>query len=102
MASFLWRDDDGWPYPDPDEHAAIEVADRALEIDDDLLCVRTDPRHLYGELEPLERTVLTGHFGLDGTPARSISQLHTELGLPSSEVRSAYESGLAKLRTQLR
>ena len=101
MPSFLWRDDDGWPYPDPDEHAAIEVADRALEIDDDLLCMRADSRHLYEGLEPLERAVLAGHFGLDGTPARSMKELHTELGIPRAEVRSAYESGLAKLRTQL-
>lgn len=101
MASFLFRDDDGWPYPDPDEHAAIEIADRALEIDDDLMCLRARPPHLYDGLEPLERTVLTGHFGLDGAPARSMKELHHELHLPRAQVLSAYESGLAKLRSQL-
>ena len=101
MASFLWRDDDGWPYPDPDEHAAIEVADRALEIDDDLISLRAGPPHLYDGLEPLERTVVTGHFGLDGQPARSIKELHQDLHLPRAEVLSAYESGLAKLRRNL-
>jgi DNA-directed RNA polymerase sigma subunit (sigma70/sigma32) len=106
MATFLWRDDDGWPYRDPDDHAAIEIADRAVEVDEDLLSVQlglaSKSHALLSDLEPLERTVVTGHLGLDGATPRSLKALHQDLGLSRSEVRLAYESGLAKLRTRLR
>jgi hypothetical protein len=101
MASFLFRDDDGWPYPDPDVHAAIEIPDHALDIDDDLMCLRGPHPHLFDGLGPVERTVVTARFGLDGAPIRSMKELQSELGLPHADVRAALETGLAKLRTQL-
>lgn len=97
MASaFVWPSDDGWPYPDPPPG----THDPDVEIDEDLVALRAS--RLLAGLEPLERTVLAAHFGLDGTPARSLRELHADLGLPKAELRAALGSGLAKLRTQFR
>lgn len=101
MASFLFRDDDGWPYPDPDEHAAIEISDPALGIDDDLMCLRGPHPHLFDDLQPVERTVVSARFGLGGEPIRSMKELQVELGMARAEVRGALERGLEKLRVQL-
>jgi DNA-directed RNA polymerase sigma subunit (sigma70/sigma32) len=105
MAAFLWRDDDGWPYPDPDRRAPVEVPDGALEIDDDLISLRLALANRHGSLlaalEPLERQVLSRHLGLDGSPPCSLKELHRQLHLPRATVRSAYESSLAKLRARL-
>jgi DNA-directed RNA polymerase sigma subunit (sigma70/sigma32) len=95
--SYLWPNDEGWPYPD----SAPEVADPDADVDDDALLLRTAPPHLFDKLEPLERQVLTAHYGLDGSPPRSMKQLHTDLALTRAEVREALASGLTKLRTHL-
>jgi DNA-directed RNA polymerase sigma subunit (sigma70/sigma32) len=97
MTSFLWPAEDGWPYPD----SAPEVADLEAESDDDLLSIKIPPPHLFDDLDPLERRVITQHYGLNGEHARTMKQLHTELGLSSSDLRDVLGSGLQKLRTHL-
>ena len=97
MTSFLWPAEDGWPYPD----TAAELIDLDSESDDDLLSLRIPPPHLFDELDPLERRVITSHYGLEGQRARTMKQLHAELGLSRSDLRHALGSGLAKLRTHL-
>ena len=102
MPSYLWPSDDGWPYPDGDEGRppAEETVDYDA-FDDDALVLRAAPAHLFDILEPLERQVLTAHYGLDGSPPRSMKQLHTDLGMSRAEVRETLGSGLAKLRSRL-
>ena len=94
--SVYWPTDDGWPYPD----SAPDFVDPAGELDDDLLSVRAPALHLLDRLDPLEQKVIAAHYGLQG-PARTMKQLHTDLGLPRSDLRMALGSGLAKLRQQL-
>jgi hypothetical protein len=101
MASFLFRDDDGWPYPDPDVHAAIEIPDHALDIDDDIMCLRGPHPHLYDTLDPVERTVIAASFGLDGAATRTLDELGADTGLDAVALRAALESGLGKLRVEL-
>ena len=95
MSSY-WPTDDGWPYADP----GLELADPDGEIDDDLLNVRVGRPHLLDHLDPLERQVISAHYGLAGPP-RSIRELHSDLGLPRDELRGVLGSGLAKLRAHL-
>jgi DNA-directed RNA polymerase sigma subunit (sigma70/sigma32) len=95
--TFLWPADDGWPYPD----AEGELVDPESGPDDDLLSLRATPPHLFDDLEPLEREVISARFGLDGAPVRSMKELHAELGVPREQLRLALGSGLAKLRAQL-
>ena len=97
MSSYIWPNDDGWPYPD----SAAELADPDAAADDDALLLKAAPSHMFDCLEPLERHVVTAHYGLDGGVPRSMKELHTELGLTRAEVRDALASGLAKLRTNL-
>ena len=96
MSSYPWPSDDGWPYPDTER----ETIDLSSEVDDDALSVRLTPS-LLNSLDPLERILIASRYGLGGTPIRSMKQLHSDLGLPRDELRSALGSGLAKLRTQL-
>ena len=96
MSSYPWPSDDGWPYPDTER----ETIDLTSEVDDDALSVRLTPS-LLNSLDPLERVLIASRYGLGGTPIRSMKQLHSDLGLPRDELRSALGSGLAKLRTQL-
>ncbi len=95
--SYLWPNEDGWPYPD----SAADMADPDAGVDDDALLLKAAPPHLFDKLDPLERQVVTAHYGLDGSPPRSMKQLHTDLGLTRAEVREALAGGLAKLRTHL-
>ena len=95
--TFIWPTEDGWPYPD----TGADVIDLDANVDDDLLTLRTPSSHLLDRLEPLERRVITSVYGLDGGPARSLQQLHDELGVADADLRSALGSGLGKLRTQL-
>jgi DNA-directed RNA polymerase sigma subunit (sigma70/sigma32) len=97
MSSFVWPNDDGWPYPD----SIGEWPDQEGDIDDDLVSLRAGPPHLFDDLDPLERTVITSRFGLDGAVPRSLKELHNDLGVPRADLREALGSGLAKLRTQL-
>ena len=98
MSSFVWPNDDGWPYPDTEG----ETIDLDAGVDDDVLTLQAAPSHLFEHLDPLERQVITAHYGLDGQPARSMKQLHTELGLPRADLRQVLGTGLAKLRAELR
>ena len=52
-------------------------------------------------LDPLERKVITAHYGLEGQSPRTMKELHTEMGLPRAELRDVLGTGLAKLRTGL-
>lgn len=94
--SVYWPTDDGWPYPD----GGPEFVDLDAECDDDLLSVQVPAVHLLDRLTPLERQVISAHYGFRGSP-RTINQLHVELGLPRSDLRMALGSGLAKLRSQM-
>jgi DNA-directed RNA polymerase sigma subunit (sigma70/sigma32) len=95
--TYFWPNEDGWPYPDADrEEAAPDV-----DADDDALLLRAAPIRLFARLDPLERQVVTAHYGLDGSPARSMKQLHNELGMPRAELRELLAGGLAKLRVSL-
>jgi DNA-directed RNA polymerase sigma subunit (sigma70/sigma32) len=96
MSSY-WPTEDGWPYPD----SLAEPEDLDFDLDEDRLAVRERSTHLFDGLEPLERAVVTGRFGLDGRPARSMKELHTELGLTRQVLGETLGSGLAKLRRQL-
>jgi DNA-directed RNA polymerase sigma subunit (sigma70/sigma32) len=96
MSSYLWPSEDGWPYPDGRDDLAADEA-----FDDDALVLRAAPPHLFDDLDPLERRVVTAHYGLDGSPARSMKELHVDLGLSRAEVREALAGGLAKLRARL-
>jgi len=96
MSSY-WPTEDGWPYADTER----EVADVDADFDDDLLSLKAPPPHLFDDLDPLERQVIRGRFGLDGLPARSMKELHVDLGVPRADLRQALGSGLAKLRTHL-
>lgn len=97
MSSYIWPNDDGWPYPD----SAAELADPDAGADDDALLLKAAPGHVFDSLEPLERRVVTAHYGLDGSPPRSMKELHVDLGLTRAEVRTVLATGLAKLRTNL-
>ena len=97
MSSYVWPDETGWPYPD----AERELADAAGDVDDDALLLRAAPAHLFDRLEPLERQVIAAHYGLGGGPARTMKQLHHEMGLSRAELREALAGGLAKLRITL-
>ena len=97
MSSYLWPNDDGWPYPD----SVAELADPDAGADDDALLLKAAPDHVLDCLEPLERRVVTLHYGLDGSPPRSMKELHADLGLTRAEVRTVLAGGLAKLRTNL-
>ena len=96
--TYLWPNEDGWPYPDG---ATGETADSTDVVDDDAMVLRAAPPHLFDQLEPLERRVVTAHYGLDGSPPRSMKELRAELGVPRAEIREALAGGLAKLRARL-
>ena len=97
MSSYLWPNDDGWPYPDVD----TDAVDLDAAADDDVLSLQATPSHLFDHLDPLERQVITAHYGLDGTPPRTMKELHHAMGLPRTELREALAGGLAKLRISL-
>ena len=97
MSSFVWPNDDGWPYPDSED----ETVDLDGWIDDDVLSLRATPAHPLDGLSPLERSVIAGRYGLGGSPLRSMKQLQADLGVPRADLRQALGSGLAKLRVQL-
>lgn len=103
MRSFPWSGDDGWPYADSDGIAADYVEDfgAADAMDDDLVSLHALPPRVLASLDPLERQVINGRFGLDGTPVLSMRQLHQELGVPRADLRVALGSGLDKLRARL-
>jgi DNA-directed RNA polymerase sigma subunit (sigma70/sigma32) len=91
-----WPTEDGWPYRD----SGPELEDPTAEFDDDLLSFRVPAVHLLDRLEPMERRVIAAHYGLNG-PARTMEQLHTDLGIPRADLRDVLGSGLTKLRSQL-
>ena len=98
-----WPSDEGWPYPDGDapESCCEELADLDASTDDDLVSLHAVAGHLLDTLEPVERKVITGRYGLDGAPPRSMRELQHELGLPRADLRVALGGALAKLRTQV-
>jgi len=96
MRSYLWPED-GWPYPD----SKAELPDLDSNIDEDAMVLREMGPKLFEFLEPLERQVIQAHYGLDGSPPRTMKELHHELGLPRTELRETLAAGLAKLRASL-
>src|SRR5215212_12034352 len=96
MRSYLWPEDGG-PYPD----SKGELPDLDSNIDEDAMVLREMGPKLFEFLDPLERQVITAHYGLDGSPPRTMKELHHETGLPRAELREALAGGLAKLRTTL-
>src|SRR5438105_3993099 len=96
--SFVWPSEDGWPYPDADCHP-IDI-DLGTVFDDDVLSVMASP-HFLDHLDPLERRVIKDHYGLSGTPARSMKQLSSDLDMPRSDLRDVLGAGLSKLRVDL-
>jgi DNA-directed RNA polymerase sigma subunit (sigma70/sigma32) len=96
MSSFV-PPEDGWPYPDGDRDASDPEAD----VDDDLLSLRIPSAHVLDGLDPVEHTVITARYGLDGRPPRSMKEIHAELGLSRAELRLIMGSALEKLRSRL-
>ena len=97
--SYLYPGEGGWPYADAE--AEVDLIDLDATVDDDALSLRTTPAHLFDTLNPLERQVVTAHYGLNGAAPRSMKELHADLGLSRAEVREALAGGLAKLRLHL-
>jgi RNA polymerase primary sigma factor len=97
MSSFLWPNEEGWPYPD----TVGETVDLDATTDDDALSLRASPAQVLNHLGPLERAVITAHYGLGGQPPRTMKELHAEMGLSRAELRDVLGTGLAKLRTEL-
>ena len=96
MRSYLWPED-GWPYPD----SKAELPDLDSNIDEDAMVLRGMGPKLFEFLDPLERQVITAHYGLDGSPPRTMKELHHDMDLPRTELREALAAGLAKLRASL-
>ena len=95
-----WPSDEGWPYPDTDAelHHLEDSADIDADTDDDLVSLHAARPHLFDDLQPLERAVITARFGLDGRQPRTIREIQHDLGLPREHLRTALGDGLAKLR----
>ena len=96
MQTFLWPAEDGWPYPDtgPEDSAPDG------EVDDDLMSLLAGSAHLFDHLDPMERRVITDHYGLEGHRPCTMKELHAQTGLSRSQLRDVLGSGLGKLRTQ--
>jgi DNA-directed RNA polymerase sigma subunit (sigma70/sigma32) len=95
--SSLYFGEGGWPYADGE----AEQIDLSASVDDDAFSIRSSPAHLFDTLEPLERQVVTAHYGLNGAAPRSMKELHTDLGISRADLRNALAGGLAKLRLHL-
>ena len=96
MRSYLWPED-GWPYPD----SKAELPDLDSNIDEDAVLLRSMGTGLFESLDPLERQVITARYGLDGSPPRTMKELHHDMVLSRVELRDALAGGLAKLRASL-
>ena len=97
VQTFLWPAEGGWPYPD----GVREISDPSADADDDLMSLLAPSAHLFDGLEPVERQIVTRHYGLDGRAPQTMKQLHAETGLSRAELREALGAGLAKLRAHL-
>jgi DNA-directed RNA polymerase sigma subunit (sigma70/sigma32) len=97
MADPRWRSDEGWPYTDSE----TDVADRASGQDWDLLALHERSPKLFECLNPMERRVISGRFGIGTGEARTMKELRRETGLDHEELRATIGSGIAKLRAQL-
>jgi hypothetical protein len=100
MSSYVWLDEDGWPYPDTESEFSSQTS--AFDVDDDVLCLQASSSHVFDTLNPLERQIIQARYGLGGQPVRSMKQLVADLGMARSDLRQALGSGLEKLRLQLR
>jgi len=72
------------------------AAERAYEEVLDRMEIRR-VRHLAGQLDERERTVLRGHYGL-GEPARTLDQIGGLLGMTAERARQIEVGALSKLR----
>lgn len=98
-----WPSDEGWPYPDSDAelHHLEDSADMDADTDDDLVSLHAAQPHLFDDLGPLERSVITARFGLDGRRPRTIREIQRALDVPRAQLRIALGDGLAKLRARV-
>jgi DNA-directed RNA polymerase sigma subunit (sigma70/sigma32) len=96
MRPYLWPED-GWPYPD----GKSDLPDLDSNIDEDAMVLRGLGPRLFDWLDPLERQVITAHYGLDGAPPRSMKELHHQMGISRTQLRDVLAGGLAKLRDGL-
>jgi RNA polymerase primary sigma factor len=76
------------PEPDLDEQDREEVRDRMTSA----------VRRWLGWLGERERRVLASHFGIDGAPRRTLTQIGQELGISKERVRQIEDRARAKLR----
>lgn len=98
-----WPADGGWPYPDDDVLVGDldDPADPDTVLDDELLAVQGLGRHLLDGLSELEAAVVSGRFGLDGRPPRTVRALEEELGVPREEIRPVLRHALSTMRDHL-
>jgi hypothetical protein len=98
-----WPADSGWPYPDRDELDGDlhDPADLDADGDEELLSMLTLGPHLLDGLSEREQAVLTGRFGLDGRPPRTMRELQAELDLPRAELGPLLGDALTKVRQHL-
>jgi DNA-directed RNA polymerase sigma subunit (sigma70/sigma32) len=98
-----WPSDEGWPYPDTDAELDCleDTADVEAGSDDDLVSLHAARPHLFDDLAPLERAVITARFGLDGRRPQTIREIQHDLAVPRARLRIALGDGLAKLRASV-
>jgi DNA-directed RNA polymerase sigma subunit (sigma70/sigma32) len=77
------------------------LPDLDSNVDEDALVLRSLGPRLFEFLDPLERQVITARYGLDGAPARTLKELHHEMGMSRADLRDVLAGGLAKLRDGL-
>ena len=95
-ANVVLDDEDGWPYPD----GLDDLADPTSEIDEDLMDLHQALDHLLDDLDPLERAVIAGRYGIGG-PELSVKQIRERTGCSHAQLREALGSGLGKIRERL-
>jgi RNA polymerase primary sigma factor len=76
------------PGPQPDELDAEEDRDR----------LQSAVRRWLDQLEGRERRVLASHYGLDGVPRQTLTQIGQELGISKERVRQIEDRARIKLR----
>ena len=97
-----WPSDNGWPYPDDD--ALVGDLDDPVDPDtpdDEVLSLQGLGPHLLDGLTELEAAVVSGRFGLDGRPPRTVRALEEELGVPRDEIRPVLRHALTTVRDHL-
>lgn len=94
----LFPTDEGWPYPDADEHVVLASHSYTDddEIDLDVLELRADP-HAFDGLTPLERDALQRRYR-DGSSMRDLAR---RLGCTRAEAAAVLGAAIEKVRRRL-